>query len=62
MNLSVGVESGKFDLIFWVRNLLDEDSPIFAQQFGTDFNSQLTTSSALNPTLRQVGVSGRFRF
>jgi iron complex outermembrane receptor protein len=62
MNLRAGVASGNFDLTFWIQNLLDDDSPIYAQQFGTDFNSQLTTSSVLNPTLRRVGLSGRFRF
>ena len=62
MNLSAGVESENFDLTIWIQNLQNDDSPIYAQQFGTDFNSQLTTSSVLNPTLRRAGLSGRFRF
>jgi hypothetical protein len=62
MNFSAGVESGNFDLKIWVRNLLDDDKPIYAQQFGSDFNSQLTTSSVVNPTLRQIGFTGTYRF
>ncbi|MBT3993441.1 MAG: TonB-dependent receptor [Gammaproteobacteria bacterium] len=62
MNFSAGVESGNFDLKIWVRNLLDDDKPIYAQQFGTDFNSQLTVSGVVNPTLRQIGFTGTYRF
>jgi iron complex outermembrane receptor protein len=62
MNFSAGIESSNFDLKIWVRNLLDDDKPIYAQQFGTDFNSQLTTSSVVNPALRQIGFTGTYRF
>lgn len=62
MNFSAGIESGNFDLKIWIRNLLDDDKPIYAQQFGSDFNSQLTTSSVVNPTLRQIGFTGTYRF
>jgi len=41
---------------------LDDDKPIYAQQFGTDFNSQLTVSSVVNPALRQIGFTGTYRF
>jgi len=62
MNFSAGFETGNFDIKIWVRNLLDDDKPIYAQQFGSDFNSQLTVSSVVNPTLRQVGFTGTYRF
>jgi iron complex outermembrane receptor protein len=62
MNLRTGIETDNYDLILWVENLLDDDNPTYAQQFGTDFNSLLTTSSAVNPALRRVGITGRYRF
>jgi len=62
VNLRAGIQTENYDLAVWVTNLLDDDTPTYAQQFGTDFNSQLTTSSAVNPTLRQIGITARYRF
>lgn len=62
VNLRAGIQSENYDVTLWVENLLDDDTPIYAQQFGTDFNSQRTVSSAVNPTLRQIGITGRYRF
>ena len=50
------------DVKLWIHNLLDDDKPIYAQQFGSDFNSQLTVSSVVNPSLRQIGVTATYRF
>ncbi len=62
VNLRTGFQSEKYDLIFWVTNLFEEDAPGFAQQFGTDFNNFNTTSSAVNIPQRRFGVTGRYRF
>jgi iron complex outermembrane receptor protein len=62
VNLRTGFQSDKYDLIFWVTNLFEEDAPVFAQQFGTDFNNFNTTSSAVNIPLHRFGVTGRYRF
>jgi iron complex outermembrane receptor protein len=61
-NFRTGFQSEKYDLIFWVTNLLDEDAPGFSQQFGTDFNDFNTTSSAVNIPQRRLGVTARYRF
>lgn len=62
VNLSAGIQTENYDVTFWVKNLLDDDTPTYAQQFGTDFNSQLTTSTAVNPPLRRIGVTARYNF
>ena len=62
MNFSMGFESESLDVKLWIHNLLDDDKPIYAQQFGSDFNSQLTVSSVVNPSLRQIGVTATYRF
>jgi iron complex outermembrane receptor protein len=62
VHLRAGIQSDNYNVTFWVKNLLDDDTPTYAQQFGTDFNSQLTTSTAVNPTLRRLGVTARYNF
>ncbi|MCP4924557.1 MAG: TonB-dependent receptor [Gammaproteobacteria bacterium] len=62
MNLRAGLLGEKFDVIFWVENLTDEDAPEISQVFNTEFNSQLVHTTAVNISTRRFGVTGRYRF
>jgi iron complex outermembrane receptor protein len=62
MNLRAGVETENYEVTFWVENLLDDDKPLFGQLFGRDFNSLRTVATTVNPSLRRIGVTGRYRF
>jgi iron complex outermembrane receptor protein len=62
VDFRTGIQADNYQVTFWVKNLLDDDTPTYAQQFGTDFNSQLTTATAVNPTLRRMGVTARYNF
>jgi iron complex outermembrane receptor protein len=62
VNLKLGIQHQRYDLIFFVENLLEEDAIESTQVFNSDLNSRRFVTTAVNIPGRRFGVTGRFRF
>jgi outer membrane receptor protein involved in Fe transport len=62
VNLKLGVQNERYDIMLWVENLLGEDAIETTQTFLSDFNSRRYFTSAVNINDTRLGVTARFRF
>jgi iron complex outermembrane receptor protein len=61
-SLRLGVQNPRYDVMFWVENLTNEDAVESTQSFPSDLNSLLYRVTAININPRRLGVTARFRF
>ncbi len=62
MNLRVGLQEPRYDVMLWVENLLDVDVANTAQVFPSNLNSFKFVTTAVGINQRRYGVTFRYRF
>jgi iron complex outermembrane receptor protein len=61
-NVNVGINSANYGVTLWVKNVFDEDAPEYSQNFTTDFNSVIPTSTVVGIPRRRFGITARYNF